>query len=38
LFDVLYNLGTAKEVYRVEGINICGKTGTAETQQELVAK
>ncbi|MBQ0909360.1 penicillin-binding protein 2 [Flavobacterium sp. F-328] len=28
LFDV-YNLGTAKGL-RVEGINICGKTGTAE--------
>src|SRR5690606_1055638 len=33
LFDV-YNLGTAKSL-RVEGIEICGKTGTAENYTKI---
>jgi penicillin-binding protein 2 len=36
LFDV-YNLGTARSV-RVEGIDICGKTGTAENYTKINGK
>ncbi|MBF0693892.1 MAG: penicillin-binding protein 2 [Flavobacterium sp.] len=36
LFDV-YNLGTAKSL-RVEGIDICGKTGTAENYAKINGK
>jgi len=36
LFDV-YNLGTAKSL-RVEGIDICGKTGTAENYTKINGK
>ncbi len=36
LFDV-YNLGTARGV-RVEGIDICGKTGTAENYSKINGK
>jgi penicillin-binding protein 2 len=35
LFDV-YNLGTASAL-RVDGITICGKTGTAEIMPKLAA-